>query len=178
MAVLEEVKAGDKKNSRKAVDAKVLALFADTPRLLVDFRIFATPCCMTKLVQWSKRRWEVPRGTKFPVAFYDKRGNLLVAKSQTELRKSLAHLLGVRQVLLFEVPVGARFVWVEFCRGQKPALLKPNTNRPVPLDQHAIERVEKTWRLLFPEVSKFRLGFYVTVDGKFKVMEGSIVGYR
>jgi hypothetical protein len=174
-----EKTTGDKKVLKKsAVNEKILALFADTQRLLESFLTFATPCCKTRLALRTRRKWEVPRGTKFPVAFYDKRGKLLVAESEIKLKTALTKLVGVQQVLLFQVPVGVRFVWVEFEWGSKPVLLNLKTNRPLSLDQHALERVEKTRRLLFTDVPKFRLAFSVDADGRFKLMEGVIVGYR
>jgi hypothetical protein len=178
--VAEKQKAvGDKTVPKKGtVNEKILALFADTQRLLESFRVFATPCCKTRFAQRSKRSWKVPQGTKFPVAFYDKRGKMQVSESESVLKKSLAKLLGVREVLLFEVPAGARFVWVEFSWGEKPKLLNPGTGRPLALHQHAVERVEKTWRMFFVDVPKFRIAFSVDADNQFKMMEGVIVGYR
>jgi hypothetical protein len=180
VATLNQKETRDKNTLKRSVttNAKVLSLFADTLRLLENFRTFATPCSKTQLALRYKRKWEVPHGTKFPVAFYDKRRKLIVAESESELKKSLKKLLGVCEVLLHEVPTGARFVWVEFEWGKKPTLLNPKVNRPLVLDQHALERVEKTIRLLFPDVPKLRLAFSVSADNRFKLMEGVIVGYR
>ena len=170
---------GDKTTTKKvAINENVLNLFADTPRLLEYFRIFTTPCSKIRVAQRSKRNWGVPRGTKFPVAFYDKRHRLQVFENEPDLKKSLAKLPGVRQVILYEVPVGARFVWVEFGWGTNPKLLNPKASGSVKLNQHVVERVAKTWRMLFADVPRFRVAFSVGTDNQFKLMNGVIIGYR
>lgn len=181
MSVIEKKPAAGDKKVRKALTPKeaVHELFADTERLLEYYNhCFAVPRCRHKVAINSRRGWEVPEGTKFPVVFYDRRGELVVADSQSKLLMFLEKHSRTNKVLLFEVTRSAKFAWLEFEARKPPRLIGAKRSRVYKADKDMLRAVERVNNLFFGDgIERFRLQFAVDSDNRFKLMGGVIVGY-
>lgn len=166
---------------RKSPDQGVRNLFANPQRLLEYYHLTtAVARCKIKFAVWEAdgKEWEVPKNVKFPVVLYDIHDNMVVAKSVLELSTALGRRTEAQQVLLLQVPVGARFAWVEFEKGKKPFLVNPEDSHVKKLDWEVLNRIDKINQLFFGDgVSRFRLQFAVDSDDHFTLMDGVICGY-
>lgn len=157
----------------------VRALFADTERLLRYYQVFAVPQCRLRFALRKDHVWAVPKGVKFPVALYDKRGVLMVAENESKLVAFLEKHQDTQKTPLFEVPKGSRFVWVRFEMGSRPELVGTKKKLRVhKIDWATLNQLERTNNLFFGDgVRSFRLQFAVTTDNHFRLMCGVVEGY-
>ena len=179
MPVTKKHNVGDRES--KSYSERARDLFASTPRLLEYYHLStASPCCKIKLAIWDadKEEWRLPKEVKFPVVAYDLHGNMVVAKDESELSRSLGRRTSFEQVELFQVPVGSRFAWVEFEKGKKPSLVRAQQGAVKELDWDLIGRIDKINQLFFWDgLERFRLHFAVGTSGNFKLMGGVVCGY-
>jgi hypothetical protein len=171
---------GDKVAAQKMTPVEAAhKLFADTVRLLNYYHLmFAVPRCRHRLAVPSGDEWSIPDKTDFPVALYDRCGNLKVANTRAELRAFLEKHAASPNVLLLEVPLGSRFCWVEFEKGKAPNLIHPEKTGVHKLDQVELDRTMRVNNLFFGDgIDRFRLQFAVSTDNHFKLMGGVIAGY-
>jgi hypothetical protein len=177
--VIKKSTAGDSEVSKRLTPKEaVCALFTDTERLLGYYKIFAVPQCRLKAAIRKEGVWQVPRGLKFPVAMYDKRGALKVALNEAKLVSFLEKHHSSPKATLFEVSAGARFVWVRFEVNHQPQIVNIKESRVFKIDKAMLSQLKRTNNLFFGDgVKSFRLQFAVNTDHQFSLMCGVTEGY-